>query len=81
MPHIFATRHGAVPAKRDEFLRSQIKRVWPANVRGDRADKVWKQMSQEGVLIHWSIAWSNALNCAHRFVPMRSPACRRHYGV
>jgi transposase InsO family protein len=36
-------------AKRDEFMWTQIKRVWRANMRVYGADKVWKQMNREGV--------------------------------
>jgi putative transposase len=38
-------------AKRDEFLRPQIKRVWQANMQVYGADKVWKQMNREGMTV------------------------------
>jgi transposase InsO family protein len=38
-------------AKRDEFLRPQIKRVWQDNMRVYGADKVWKQINREGVAV------------------------------
>jgi transposase InsO family protein len=38
-------------AKRDEFLRPQIKRLWQDNMRVYGADKVWKQMKREGVAV------------------------------
>ncbi|SIT46600.1 transposase (fragment) [Paraburkholderia ribeironis] len=38
-------------AKRDEFLRPEIKRVWQANMQVYGADKVWKQMNREGITV------------------------------
>ncbi|SIT46117.1 transposase (fragment) [Paraburkholderia ribeironis] len=38
-------------AKRDEFLRPEIKRVWQANTQVYGPDKVWKQMNREGITV------------------------------
>jgi transposase InsO family protein len=38
-------------AKRDEWLRPEIKRVWQANMQVYGADKVWKQMNREGIAV------------------------------
>jgi putative transposase len=38
-------------AKRDEFLRPEIKRVWQANMQVYGVDKVWKQMNREGIAV------------------------------
>ena len=38
-------------AKRDEMLISHIERVWEANLQVYGADKVWKQMNRERVLV------------------------------
>jgi transposase InsO family protein len=38
-------------SKRDEWLRPEIKRVWQANMQVYGADKVWKQMNREGIVV------------------------------
>ena len=38
-------------AQRDDTLVPHIKRVWQANMRVYGADKVWKQMNREGVVV------------------------------
>lgn len=38
-------------AQRDDTLVPHIERVWHANMRVYGADKVWKQLNQEGVPI------------------------------
>lgn len=38
-------------AKRDELLMSQIQRVWQANMQVYGADKVWRQLAREGVVV------------------------------
>jgi len=38
-------------AKRDEWLRAEIKRVWQANMQVYGADKLWKQMNREGIAV------------------------------
>ncbi|WP_130392831.1 IS3 family transposase [Cupriavidus agavae] len=38
-------------AKRDQWLRPEIKRVWQANMQVYGADKVWKQMNREGIAV------------------------------
>ena len=38
-------------AQRDDTLVPHIERVWKANMRVYGADKVWKQMNREGVVI------------------------------
>lgn len=38
-------------AKRDEWLRPEIKRVWQASMQVYGADKVWKQMNREGITV------------------------------
>ena len=37
--------------QRDDTLVPHIERVWQANMRVYGADKVWKQMNREGVVI------------------------------
>ena len=38
-------------AKRDEMLKPQIQRVWQANMQVYGADKVWRQLAREGVVV------------------------------
>jgi len=38
-------------ARRDDTLVPHIERVWQANIRVYGADKVWKQMNREGIVI------------------------------
>ncbi|WP_085942460.1 IS3 family transposase [Acidovorax sp. NO-1] len=38
-------------AKRDELLMPQIQRVWQANMQVYGADKVWRQLTREGVTV------------------------------
>lgn len=38
-------------AKRDEMLMPQIERVWQANMQVYGADKVWRQLAREGVVV------------------------------
>jgi len=38
-------------AQREDTLVAHIERVWQANKRVYGADKVWKQMNREGVVI------------------------------
>ena len=38
-------------AKLDETLKPKIQRIWQANMRVYGADKVWKQMSREGMAV------------------------------
>ncbi|WP_156473185.1 IS3 family transposase [Pseudorhodoferax sp. Leaf265] len=38
-------------AKRDEMLMPQIQRVWQANMQVYGADKVWRQLAREGVVV------------------------------
>ena len=38
-------------AKTDDTLKPEIQRVWQANMRVSGADKVWKQMSREGMAV------------------------------
>ena len=38
-------------AKEDDALKPEIQRVWQANMRVYGADKVWKQMSREGMAV------------------------------
>ena len=38
-------------AKLDDTLKPEIQRVWQANMRVYGADKVWKQMSREGMAV------------------------------
>jgi putative transposase len=36
-------------ARRDEYLRGEIRRVWDSNLEVYGADKVWAQLNQEGI--------------------------------
>ncbi|MFS8978904.1 IS3 family transposase [Cupriavidus necator] len=38
-------------AKRDEWLRPEIKRVWQANMQVYGADKVWRQLNRESITV------------------------------
>ena len=38
-------------AHRDEILAPQIQRVWQANMQVYGADKVWRQLAREGVVV------------------------------
>ena len=38
-------------AKTDDTLKPEIRRVWQANMRVYRADKVWKQMRRERITV------------------------------
>jgi putative transposase len=38
-------------ARRDEFLMRQIQRVWDANFQVYGAEKVWKQLQREGIVV------------------------------
>ena len=38
-------------AQRDDTLVAHIERVWQANMRVYGADKVWKQMNREGIVV------------------------------
>ena len=38
-------------ARRDEMLKPQIQRVWQANMQVYGADKVWRQLAREGVVV------------------------------
>ncbi|WP_295529216.1 IS3 family transposase [uncultured Pseudacidovorax sp.] len=38
-------------AKRDELLMPQIQRVWQANMQVYGADKMWRQLAREGVVV------------------------------
>jgi hypothetical protein len=39
----------SVRALRDEYLKSHVRRVWQENHRVYGADKVWRQLSREGI--------------------------------
>ena len=38
-------------ARSDEFLMPQIQRVWDANFQVYGAEKVWKQLQREGIVV------------------------------
>ena len=38
-------------AKRDEILMTEIRRVWEANLKVYGADKVWHQLTREGIAV------------------------------
>jgi transposase InsO family protein len=40
-------------AKRDEWLKSEIERVWKENREIYGAEKVWKQLNREGISVAW----------------------------
>jgi putative transposase len=37
--------------QRDQRLMLNIERVWPSNLHGYGADKIWKQLQREGVAV------------------------------
>lgn len=38
-------------AQRDDHLKPQVHRVWQENLRVYGADKVWRQLNREGVVV------------------------------
>jgi putative transposase len=52
--HAARQRHPALcsrRAKRDASLVPQVQRVWQANFQVYGADKVWRQLNREGVVV------------------------------
>jgi len=45
-------------ARRDAFLRSEIRRVWNANFQVYGARKVWRQLNREGITVARLVQWS-----------------------
>jgi putative transposase len=42
--------------QRDQRLMPNIERVWPSNLHGYGADKIWKQLQREGVAVAVAVA-------------------------